>query len=203
MKNKDNEIIEELEDYIESYESRIEKVERFFDELSTWGAHSAGGPICIREEINFLIDYLKNEEIEIETYEKQLSLLDKKFEAIKQKEGYTEKLFKELTDLVAGYERAIKYIKIMFSNSDEFTNDLDGRDICEILIKELKGKKDISELKKRIEETDSELKKHAKKLFQRFYGYYESGEWDYYPKSYWWRHLKEFVEEQEEKNELH
>jgi predicted transcriptional regulator len=83
----------------------------------------------------------------------------------------------------------------MFSNSDEFTNDLDGRDSCEILLKELKEKKDISKLKERIKKADKILQKDAAKLFERFCEYYEDDEWDYYPKSYWWRHLKEFVEE--------
>jgi len=200
MKNKENEkTIEDLEDYIKSYESRIEKVEKFFEKLSTWGAASARGPLITRARINFILSYLNKKGIKTEEHEKKLVALDKKLEKIKQKEGYTEKVFQELTDMVAAYERAIKYKGLMLEDGNEFTNDMDGRDICEILIKELEGKKDVSKLKERIKKADKELQKHAKKLFQKFYEYYESGEWDYYPKEYWWRHLKEFIEEKGEK----
>ncbi|MFH1664124.1 MAG: hypothetical protein ABH986_04940 [archaeon] len=199
-----NSKIADYKENVDSYGEKIKNPKKFFNELSTWGGTSARAPIRKRAKINFLLNYTKTNQITTPQYmkeqEEQLKLLDKAFEKIKQKKDYQEKLFQELSDSVVAYERAIKYIKIMFSNSDEFTNDLDGRDICEILLKELKGKKGVSEFKKRVEKTDNELKKHAPKLLKIFYGYYEDGGWDYYPKSYWWRHLKEFVKEKGEKS---
>ncbi|MFH1256799.1 MAG: hypothetical protein V1494_05925 [Candidatus Diapherotrites archaeon] len=189
-------LLEILHLEITFYALQMEEVNEFFDELSAWGAHSASRPLDTRTRITFLLKHLDSKEIDLNTYKKQLVFLDKRFEEIKKiKARYYEKVLKELKELVRSYSIHVTNIKTITA---DFENFLNIRNSCEIIVRELEAngyKKKLNELKQKIEEADEIFKQNAEFIAEKFKGFY-TGEWDYYPKNFWWRHLKPKGEQQ-------
>ncbi len=204
MKIKEKELIERLKGSLQlnlvHYGTEIEDIELHIKGTLENG-YDVSSAIETRTQISILLNYLKDKPTDTKTfnmkeYKELLKFLDKKFEKIKQRKDFHEKALKDLKSLVNTWEHHVQWPAI---ESNSFDNDLEFRDDCEALLRELQEKKEITELKKRIKNADVTFQGHSLELLKRFQGVYEHGEWNYYPKSYWWRHLKEFVEKQEEK----
>ncbi len=183
---------------INFYRQSLEKIKLRLKETQGKNSYSVNPLLCDRNKTNFLLKYLKelkNNTETVETFTKEFNLLDIKFNKIKKRKDFLNNCLKELECLTNNWEHVINHV---FPGYEDFTHDLEWRDDWEAVLIELEGKKDISELKKRIKEADSKLQSRAAELLKKFPESYENKEWDYYPKTYWWRHLKEFVEEKKE-----
>ena len=160
------------------YGTSIEDIELHLKGNLEKNEYNASSAIETRVEIEIILNYLKGKAIDSETFnikecKKLLEYLDAKFEKIKQRKDFHEKLFNDLKTLVNTWEHHVKWPAI---ESNSFENDLSFRDDCEALLTELEGKINLSELKKRIKTADVTFQEHALELFKRFRGIYEMGE---------------------------
>ncbi|MBU2476682.1 hypothetical protein KKG83_04385 [Candidatus Micrarchaeota archaeon] len=192
---------EELKREITFYREDVENIELRLKETQGKNGYNVNPILSDRSKISFLLNYLKDTKTDTETfnlkeYEKILNFLDKKFEKIKQRKDFQEKCLDELETLANNWTHTAQHT---FSGPENFMHDLEWRDEYEAILKELKDDKEILKIKEKIKEADKKLQKTAPQLLKRFHDFYENSEWDYYPKSYWWRHLKEFAEKQEGK----
>ena len=110
------------------------------------------------------------------------------------------RLYESLNLSVDRYSRAINYFFELDPVCVETENDLDSRDIVEILLNELRSDYDLESLEARVSTSDELLK-------SKFEYYARSGglgkllkecpylEIPYYPDSFWWRHPSKILQE--------
>jgi len=194
---------EELKRYINFYQQDIENIELRLKETQGKNGYNVNPMLSDRSKIGFLLNYLKNIGTDKETFQlekdiKILNFLDEKSEKIKKRKDFQAKCLEELESLANRWEYSANSI---FSDPEDFMHDLECRDECEAIVREINSDRKASKIREKIKKADTKLQKKCLDLLKRFKDFYESGEWDYYPKTYWWRHLKEFVEKKGENND--
>ena len=142
--------------------------------------------ISAKEKTGFILDKMERSRKTRVAFRKKAMELNIEFENIKKKIGeeeYLKTLHNTLKKLLRAFDHASRHESNYIY---DFEDDLETCDLIEFILKEL-GNKAPNYIRKELRSADSKFKKIAPRLIRKFgYNLIE----DYYPKSFWWRHLK-------------
>lgn len=182
--------INDIKSSLKKYEEIIEETDRNFDRLEIHGQHCPSSPYLFKYGITLAIERYEKEGADLSEIKDEYEKINQKLVVFMQKrdKAYPNKVFDELKHYVDTYYATICF----FLESDpvdmETENDLAGRDLIEILLKELDNEYDLHDLKIKVAALDEALKCQFKSNMGTIMNECPDIEKDCYPENFWWRH---------------
>ncbi len=174
-----------VDDYVNSYEEALGEISVQFD------CEALGTVILkfkeLRLMLNYLIKFPYQHDLRLKNLKESVKKLDSQFIKIvsRDSEGYLNALEHDLIRLVNKYETLMKYL--LKNEPETHLHLLEIRDRIQFELDEIKGKRDISMLEKRLEENDGTLKANAGEVLKK---YGEAVLPFPVPEKFWWRKLR-------------
>ena len=194
--NMDDNLSELINRWLKRFEEWIEQTEENYDTLHPLSAHSASGPIICKYDLLFLLDYAEKRNVNIDKQKKEFKNNPTKVTALKNKKGktYSNKLLSELNYFTVKYNKTVRSFLELDPIDLETYNDLDGKDIIEYLLMEIKKDRDVRDLEYKILEADKILKN---KYLDNIDVILKNArlEKPFFPDNFWWRHPSKIFKE--------
>lgn len=190
-----NDLIEYIKIYLEKYEEIIEKLDENFDEIEIFGKYQARAPLSYKYEISFLIEYLQNKSLDLSTLIKEYDKINTNLRNFEQKKGisYWDKVYEELIYLVEDYSTTACLFLELDPIEIETDDDLNKRDLIEILLVELEKRYEVNDIKVEIQALDKVLKCKFKMNIDILMKECPDIQKVYFPENFWWRHPSKFI----------
>jgi len=167
----------------------VKEINEIYSKNSIFDRDSIANPIVLIEQLEYIsqeIDKSLNAK-----FSEKLSELKNKFKKLQESmgENFLDEAFRELVLLSKYYYNGVDELIIKEFHKDLWPHYDDVvilRDNLEVLSKFLNGKRNINQMLHEIKIADSKFKDNIQG-FSKHYDVYDD---EYYPKSFWWRHLK-------------
>ena len=195
----DDNLSELINRWLKRFEEWIEQTEENYDTLHPLSAHSASGPIICKYDLLFLLNYAEKRNVNIDKQKKEFNRIEQKLTALKNKKGntYSNKLLSELNYFTVKYNKTVRSFLELDPIDLETYNDLDGRDIIEYLLMEIKKDRDVRDLEYKILEADKILKNKYLDNIDVILKECPGVEKPFFPDNFWWRHPSKIFKEKE------
>ncbi|MFH1391533.1 MAG: hypothetical protein ABIH20_04445 [Candidatus Diapherotrites archaeon] len=175
--------------HLDYLEGAVKEVSDIYEKNSKFDRDSVAYPIDLIEQLEYIsqeIDKSLNAK-----FSEKLSELKNKFKKLQESMGqdFLDEAFREFVLLSKYYSNEVDEMIIKNFREDlwpHYDDVIIQRDNLEVLSKFLNGKRNISQMLREIEVADAKFKDNIKG-FSKHYDVYDD---EYYPKSFWWRHLK-------------
>lgn len=175
--------------HLDYLEDAIEEVSDIYKKNSIFDIDSISDALVLVEQLEYLIQEI--DESSSREFSEKLSELKNKFKKLQESMGkdFLDEAFRELVLVSKNYYNGVDELIIKDFDKDlwpHFDNVIIYRDSLESLSKFLNGKRNINQMLHEIEVADSKFKDNL----QGFSKHYDVHDDEYYPKDFWWRHLK-------------
>lgn len=192
----DANLIDKVKKELKWYEQRIDEIDSNYDKLEILGRYDPASPYIEKYVISFIITYLAKNGFEISGINKEQEKLNNKLRTLELKRGrdYRDKLYEKLKSQVNRYPKMICCTFDLDPVCLETENALDGRDVLEILMMELKNEYELQPLEEKTSSLDEVFKLKYARHIRAYLKECPSIEKPYYPDNFWWRHPSEFLE---------
>lgn len=185
-----------------SYEKRIEETEEHYDKLTgVYGRYPANAPYRLKHLIPFWIHLLEEEKKggTCGDFQREYDRITLKLTALEQKKGrdFRQKLLFILINDVDSYPAIIDSFADLDPFELEIPQSLSVRRDIEILLMELEGDYDLTEIKAKVSSLDKELKRKYIQNIEEILESYFDAEDPYSPESFWWNHPQKLLKEKQ------
>jgi hypothetical protein len=194
-------IVKMLKNSLTAYEKSIKKTDENYDALKKLGRYDITHPYLNKHSLSSALDRYEKKGIYLSEIRVEYERINRKLEAFEQKRGrknVRDKLFEVLKYEVNTYYTTICYFLELDPIDLETENDMDGRDILEILLVELDRDYDLHDIKIKVTALDEVLKCQFRLKINTIMKECPSIEREHYPDSFWWRHPSKILHDLEE-----
>ncbi len=188
-------LISRINSQLRKFRERIVELDNNFDKIEIHGRYQTRAPLINKNMALLLIKYLKEAGVDLSELKREYDEINEKFHTFEKKRGkvYRKKLYEELKYFVNNYHRTITTFLELDPVGLETENDMDGRDIIEMLLEELKDDYDLHDMRVKVSALDEVLKSKFKLEINTILDECPGIERPEFPESFWWRHPSKFL----------